>query len=639
MRLSDSSSYQVRVYARNRAGESPPSAAVTGATISPARPGQPAPPELTAMARNSLIAKWRAPADGGTPLTFYQLRWKAAQAPERSWRTERIAPQSTETMLDALTEGETYQVQVRAQNRLGPGPWSPTVQAAASFTQRSQQAASAALARVGNVLAAGAVDVLSSRLTGSSGASIGRAPAARNRLTLAGLTLTPLAPRAQTAAHGMPPRRHDAAAALGIHTHETAPAPSRSIRLDELLTGSDFELRLTRAEAGQPNGRARAARVAPSSDTGAALWGRGTLRGFQSKTDNELALSGNAYGGWFGVDYSWRRATLGLAGAFHQTRTDFRSSEAPDGDVATQMGGVYPYLAVAPHERFRLWVLAGFGWGSLEFAQDDAASVDTDLTMQVYAGGASFDLVRSRGFRLAAKSDASHASFRTQAQPGLPAISSSLGRFRLALDSRLNANWTNASLSPSLEAAMRLDYGDAASGGRSADLGMEIGGGLLYQHRKIGLTLNARGRWLVLHQDASAQEWGASFLLRIAPDALGRGMSASLRPNWGRTQSRRDELWREERDASAHTAQRMRWQPDRLQAELGYGFALANQRALLTPFATWSLTPSGAHSAGGGARVRLTNGLRLKLEGEQRRTPLAPADHRISLQLSMPLGG
>ena len=624
LRLSDSSSYQVRVFARNRIGESPPSAAASGATISPRPPAQPTRPELYAMASNSLMAKWRVPQDGGTPITAWQLRWKLAHQPERFYRTQTAAPQTTSTMLTELEEGAEYHVQVRAQNRVGMSPWSPVAQAEASFTQRSARAASAALARAGNVLAAGAVDVLGSRLAGGSRAR-------RSRLTLAGLTLTPLPPG------------HAPAERTRIHTHADEPAPRRVMDLAELLGRSNFELRLTRANRSQPNGQARRTgrtdgrRTEPDSDTGITLWGRGTLRGFQNETDSQMELNGNAYSGWFGMDYAWRRATLGLAGAFNQTRTAFRSADAPNGNVTAQLGSFYPYLAIAPHERVRIWALAGFGWGMLEFEEQDAAGVQTDLTMQVYAGGISTDILRSRGFRLAVKSDVSQASFRTQAQPDLPAVQAEPGRFRLALESQLNANWNTASLSPTLEAAMRVDYGDAASGGRTADLGMEIGGGLMYQHRKLGLTLDARGRWLVLHQDSSAQEWGASFLMRVAPDTLGRGMQASLTPSWGRTQSERERLWRDDSNLGTAQPQETGWQPDRLSAELGYGVALWNERALITPFATWSMGESGGQTYGGGTRLKLGS-LKLELTGEQQTSPTAPTDHRFSLHLSMPLG-
>lgn len=66
-----------------------------------------------------------APADGGSPITSYDLRWSTDQA---TWTTQTgIADPQTVSGLAAST---TYYVQTRAVNAVGAGAWSPSGSAA-----------------------------------------------------------------------------------------------------------------------------------------------------------------------------------------------------------------------------------------------------------------------------------------------------------------------------------------------------------------------------------------------------------------------------------------------------------------------------------------------------------------------------
>ena len=72
-------------------------------------------------------------------------------------------------------------------------------------------------------------------------------------------------------------------------------------------------------------------------------------------------------------------------------------------------------------------------------------------------------------------------------------------------------------LTPSLEDGLRHDGGDAETG-----TGIEIGGGLSYTDPASGLTVDAKGRGLVAHEDA---EWGAG---GVAPSGCGRPMTRRI---------------------------------------------------------------------------------------------------------------
>ena len=101
---------------------------------------------------------------------------------------------------------------------------------------------------------------------------------------------------------------------------------------------------------------------------------------------------------------------------------------------------------------------------------------------------------------------------------------------------------------------MRHDGGDAETG-----TGIEIGGGLSYTDPASGLTVDAKARGLVAHEDA---EWGA-----------GGGGAERL---WSAYDAQ-DLVSNDEIDARSC-----------FDAEIGYGFTVFGNRGVATPLAGWS---------------------------------------------------
>ena len=84
-------------------------------------PERPARPTLTPGA-TTIFAEWVAPADGGAPILYYRLRWR--EQGTGPWSEMDVTDvRLLITMLDVST---TYQVQVRATNTVGDGPYSLT---------------------------------------------------------------------------------------------------------------------------------------------------------------------------------------------------------------------------------------------------------------------------------------------------------------------------------------------------------------------------------------------------------------------------------------------------------------------------------------------------------------------------------
>ena len=67
-----------------------------------------------------------------------------------------------------------------------------------------------------------------------------------------------------------------------------------------------------------------------------------------------------------------------------------------------------------------------------------------------------------------------------------------------------------------------------------------------------GLTVQAKVRGLVAHEDTDYREWGASGALRVAPGADGRGLTLTVAPAWGAAEGGAERLW-SHRDTRATT--------------------------------------------------------------------------------------
>ena len=74
---------------------------------------------LTAGQR-SAMATWVAPADNGSMITGFRLRYRISGA----WTTLDYTPGTTSANITGLTAGQTYQFQVQATNILGDSLWS-----------------------------------------------------------------------------------------------------------------------------------------------------------------------------------------------------------------------------------------------------------------------------------------------------------------------------------------------------------------------------------------------------------------------------------------------------------------------------------------------------------------------------------
>ena len=88
----------------------------------PTKPGRVGRPDVSPRDA-ALLVDWDAPGDGGSAITHYDVQHRAGTA--GAWTATEVRSR-TSTTISGLTNGTSYQVQVRAVNSRGDGEWSKT---------------------------------------------------------------------------------------------------------------------------------------------------------------------------------------------------------------------------------------------------------------------------------------------------------------------------------------------------------------------------------------------------------------------------------------------------------------------------------------------------------------------------------
>ena len=391
------------------------------------------------------------------------------------------------------------------------------------------------------------------------------------------------------------------------------------------------------------------------------LWGRGVRSDFQGQHQGDLGLDGRVGAAYLGADRRWGANTLvGVAASHSIGALDYANGGygANEMEVGTRLTGAHPYVQWSPRPGMDLWGLMGYGRGAAEL-EVAGEPVDMGIDIRMAALGWRSDLTRLGAVDLALKSDALAVSVGSEAVEGMRVDNGYAHRARLMLEGR--TDWTlspDSILTPMVELGARMDGGDAEKG-----LGAELAGGASFANRRLGLMLEARGHWLMAHQDRNFKERGARLTVRLDPGADRKGWGFSLSPLWGNTSGGADSLWRSEqmRVGSSRTDGRdgVHWQPNRTQAALNYGMETFGGRGRLGPFARMDLEGMNSPRLGGGLRLDVlgasekvskrvadmaAEGLRLELFGDYHRrrhdrspgsaaAPAGSTDYRFGIGL------
>ena len=388
----------------------------------------------------------------------------------------------------------------------------------------------------------------------------------------------------------------------------------------ELLRGSSFHLPF-RADG---RGPAKAGRRW-------ALWGKGAAGRFDGK-DGAVAMDGEAISLVLGADVDWGRVLAGLAVSYSAGEGGFATGGSCTGPrcagkLESAVLGAYPYLRVRANERLSGWATLGYGAGDMTASGGGSGPpVKTDIAMKMAALGVDGIIVPERrggGFSLALRSDGTFVRNSWDGKAALPAGEADVRRLRLRLVAAHGfALASHGSLTPSVEVGLRHDGGDAETGA-----GVELGGALRFAN-SWGLTLEARVRGLLAHENGDHREWGASASARLNPGSSGRGLSLVFAPAWGAAPGGANGV-RAPGDAPRGVAALHGARPAaRLEGELGYGFAVLRGRGVLTPYAGLST----GRELRLGWRLKLGSQATLGLAGVRRQ---AAGDHRVLLSGSL----
>ena len=373
----------------------------------------------------------------------------------------------------------------------------------------------------------------------------------------------------------------------------------------DLLTGSDFAM----------NRESRGGIL--------SFWSRGAQSRFSGR-EGALSLGGDVRTTMFGADYARGPVVAGLS--LSNSRGLGHYAGAAGGQVASSVTGLYPWLGYQATERVTVWGVAGYGTGGLLLTPDGGQALESGLSMAMAAAGTRGELVAggASGFGLAFKADALWVGTAIDGVDGpagrLKATDAAVTRFRTGLEgSRAYTLAGRLSLTPSVEAGLRHDGGDAETGA-----GMDVGAGLVVSDAGTGLAVDVRVRTLLVHQDEDFSERGVSLSLSYNPTpSTPLGFVARVAPSWGgQATSGAQVLWG--RETMGGMADGGLASGNRLDGEVGYGLPVG-RRFVGTPRIGFSTSEYGQdYRVGYGLGVldRESLAFELGVEAQRRNSPL-----------------
>ena len=362
-----------------------------------------------------------------------------------------------------------------------------------------------------------------------------------------------------------------------------------------------------------------------------SFWSRGARSHFSGR-DGALSLGGDVRTTMFGADYAKGPLVTGLSLSHSRGLGEYAGVSG--GQVASAVTGLYPWLGYRATDRISVWTVAGYGSGGLLLTPEGGPALESGLSMAMAAAGTRGELVAggASGFELAFKADALWVGTSIDGVDGpagrLKATGAAVTRFRTGLEgSRDYMLAGRLVLRPSVEVGLRHDGGDAETGA-----GMDVGSGLVVSDASTGLTVDVRGRMLVVHQAEGFRERGMALSLSYNPTpSTPLGFVARVAPSWGgQATSGAEALWG--RETMAGMAHGDVADGTRLEAEVGYGLPVGS-RFVGTPRVGVGTSETGRDYRLGyrlGALGGEGTTFELGVEAQRRESPLqAGTDHGV----------
>ena len=307
-------------------------------------------------------------------------------------------------------------------------------------------------------------------------------------------------------------------------------------------------------------------------------------RAMSNETD-EVKWDGTLGGAYLGIDARVGDSIVGVASATSKSTIDYEDlnpavgADAIKGEYDLSLSSINPYISWQ-NGNSDWWITLGEGEGELTRNPDKVDEIKTDLVLKSVAFGVSRALNQQerRKTRLSASLQAARLEVEGKAgknllDPGFVAETYKGGLGKVAAEVDLTRALRGGStLSPFYQAAALYDYGDNDNG-----VGMETVGGIRWLSTKRGSGGEMQVRWAAA---GDYEEWGAYAQWRLQSGADGQGVSASIRPGYGDSDSAdilQNGLPTSLIDGADYE----------LHLDARVGFGLTGARGLVTPFAEW----------------------------------------------------
>ena len=346
-----------------------------------------------------------------------------------------------------------------------------------------------------------------------------------------------------------------------------------------------------------------AAADAPSST---AYWVRGDWRRFESR-DGDNQRDGTLGTLHLGIDRSFGKAVVGIAASLFAAQVDYRFERSSaacgtslgKGLLETDLVGVHPY-ASWPIGRGKMWAFLGAGRGDVALRRcDSERGQETDLAMRMASLGGRWPLGRAstEGVAWSVVQDVGMVRLETGDHAGpLHKRSVTATRVRVGIEAIRSAG----SARPFLSVMARHDGGDGETGG-----GLEVAGGLRYEHPVRRLEITAEGRALAVHSAQVRREFGIALSAMVPPRTDLTGFSLKVESRFGADARRSNPLWGNAMPWDTPSRQALARQVWTMGWDIGYGFR--THAGVATPFVELDAGPTG-RAAALGTRYRFAAG-------------------------------
>ena len=379
---------------------------------------------------------------------------------------------------------------------------------------------------------------------------------------------------------------------LGINGNEL-PTDLDLEQIGERLWSQSFQI----TAAG--GGAAQADEISSGGKGSWTLWGAGDLRSYRGEPEEHISFNGNLKTGWLGLDHRFNDQWLaGLAVSYSSGESDYsyrKTSGATDGGkLNNEVTSFYPYGSVQLSERFRLWGLAGFGFGSQHHQHNEGGDkAEGKLRLQMGVIGFTQQLNDVGALQISLAGDVALARSTTDwpAASGLQDVEVSLSRARLGVDTRFPLTEQATGY---VNVKGRLDGGELEMGAAEVLAGLHFNGG------RFSGSLQGQQ---VYAFDGSYTESGLSAQLRFRSHPDGSGLAWELQPSYGygagefALGGEQVSLWSDEQ-LEELTGYSSRDGQMELSSRMGYGIRLSDGERLLTPFTELRLGAGGSRSLG-----------------------------------------